>query len=84
MPVVKYCPACQRNVGLKTTSNQGQGCLIAVGLLILGLIIPLWPITLPLCWLGALLAAVLPMFLSSKVCAICGTPEYKMLPFKED
>lgn len=74
MASVKYCPACKRNVGLKTISSQGMGCLISVALLILGLIIPLWIITLPICWFAAFVAAIWPVFFKRKVCAICGAP----------
>lgn len=61
-----FCKSCNREVGIEKKSRA----VWIIGFLILGLIIPLWLITLPLCWGIAFLAAVIPR---EKVCGICKT-----------
>ena len=62
-----HCHTCQREVGVEKSSRA----VWIVGLLILGLIEPLWPITLPLCWGAAFFAAVIPR---ARRCGICKSP----------
>jgi len=59
-----FCKTCGREVGIEKQSRA----IWIIGFLILGLIVPFWPITLPLFWGLAFLAAVLPR---KRKCGIC-------------
>ncbi len=59
-----YCKVCERDVGVEKQSRA----VWIIGFLVLGLIVPLWIVTLPLFWSLAFLAAVLPR---QKKCGIC-------------
>ena len=62
-----FCNICDREVGVEKKSRA----IWIIGFLILGLIVPLWFITLPLFWFMALLAAILPR---QAKCGICKSP----------
>ena len=74
---MKYCPNCQQNVEPTTDTNYGIGCLLFLVCIILGLVVPLWPITLPLFGGGGLLLFVLSG-MSSYTCPICKLPRSRM------
>ena len=59
-----FCKKCNREVGAEKVSRVGW----IIGFLIIGLLVPLWPVTLPLFWGMALVAAVFPR---TKKCGIC-------------
>lgn len=61
-----FCKSCDREVGVERKSRA----VWIIGFLVLGLLVPLWPVTLPILWSIALLLAVLP---NKKVCGICKT-----------
>lgn len=65
--IMAFCHTCNREVGVETSSRA----IWIIGFLILGLIVPLWIITLPLFWGAALMAAVLPR---ARKCGICKSP----------
>ncbi|PTY02675.1 hypothetical protein DB347_23470 [Opitutaceae bacterium EW11] len=56
-----------------------SGCIVCVLLLILGLIIPLWPITLPICWIAAFGSLRLNKSAAPR-CPICKTPAEHLCP----
>ena len=62
-----HCKCCNREVGIE--SKRPWVPVVILG--ILGLIVPLWIITLPLFW-G--LALLLLLTKSKRVCGICKTP----------
>jgi len=62
-----FCKFCNREVGVH---QPGPGCLFWI-FIILGLIIPFWIITLPVCWIVAL---SLWLFGRKSVCGICKGP----------
>lgn len=75
MSSVVYCPNCRRNVGVEKKPNTVVGCAIPVACLILGLIVPLWPITLPLFWFtGGAFILIGRVLLAKQSCRLCGTP----------
>jgi hypothetical protein len=79
MAHLRYCPNCQQNVTVGQESGSCIGCVVCPLFLILGLIIPLWPITLPICWAIAFLS----LFLNTsppKRCPICKTPNRMLEP----
>jgi len=46
-----YCTACKRNVGVRMDkASTAEGCIVPLVFFFLGLIVPLWPITLPILW----------------------------------
>ena len=59
-----FCKTCNREVGIEKQSRA----IWVIGFLILGLIVPLWIITLPFFWGLAFLAMILPR---TKKCGIC-------------
>lgn len=61
-----FCEKCNREAGVVKKSRAAW----IIGFLILGLIIPLWIISLPFFWGLALLMALIPR---SKMCGICKT-----------
>lgn len=61
---MKYCTLCAREVGVEKV----RPTLSTAILIILGLIVPLWPLTLPLFWGLAIINWVLR---STKVCGVC-------------
>ncbi len=58
------CPNCQRETGLTYDLNPWS-----IGLFVLGLIVPLWPITLPLFWILAYVNRR-----GTRRCGLCKTP----------
>ncbi|AJI55196.1 hypothetical protein LA56_1384 [Francisella philomiragia] len=62
-----FCNLCKREVGIETKSRA----VIVILLIILGLVIPLWIITLPICWITAVVIALKP---KKKLCGICKSP----------
>ena len=59
-----YCNLCERDVG----TEKVRPLLSTIVLLVLGLIIPLWPITLPFFWVLAFLNYIIR---TKIVCGIC-------------
>lgn len=70
----KFCPNCDQNVTIIQEAGNKSGCIVATLLLILGLIIPLWPITLPICWVTAFVVAIATNRKPPLSCPICRTP----------
>ena len=66
-----YCPNCRRNVGVEKKRSCGAVGLIVV-FIILGLIVPLWFISLPIFW-G--LALITFLFSGAKRCGICSSTQ---------
>lgn len=64
-----YCKLCNREVGLR----KNKPTLSTALLVILGLMVPLWPITLPFFWGLAILNYVIR---SSKVCGLCSSSNW--------
>lgn len=62
-----FCTVCDREVGIEKKSRA----VWIIGFLILGLIVPLWIITLPLFWGIAFLMMILPR---QAKCGICKSP----------
>ena len=59
-----YCNLCERNVGVEKV----RPLFSTIVLLLIGLIFPLWPITLPFFWFIAFLNYILR---TKKVCGVC-------------
>jgi len=59
-----FCKVCDREVGVEEKSRSG----LIIGFIILGLVVPIWFITLPIFWGLALLMFFLP---KKKHCGIC-------------
>lgn len=62
-----FCKVCDREVGVEKKSRA----VWIIGFLVLGLLVPLWPVTLPFFWFLAFLAAILPR---KSNCGICKSP----------
>jgi len=71
----RYCPNCERNVGVRyERGGYILGCAIPGACFVLGLIVPLWPVTLPAFWGVGLLSLLLGSAQRPVGCSICGTP----------
>ena len=62
-----YCSKCDREVGIEKSSRA----IVIFGCLILGVIVPLWIITLPIFWGIAFITAIIPR---KRKCGVCKSP----------
>jgi|GEM_PF-4041275 len=76
----KYCPNCRQNVTIGAEAKTNSGCVPALLLVILGLLIPLWFITLPVCWGLAFIIWICGCRPAPNRCPICKTPTERLLP----
>ena len=75
MPKPRFCPNCNQNV--VPIKNRTGGIVIASACFLLGLILPLWPITLPLFWILGLVVLLVTLS-KSATCPMCNAPKRQL------